>query len=65
MTIGITPKNEVLRVKSLKQPILHENIGYKNFSQLNFWRMHHMYKTLDMNKMNKPNNKHKSTTSAL
>ena len=24
MTIGITPKNEVLRVKSLKQPILQE-----------------------------------------
>ena len=24
MTIGITPKNEFLRVKSLKQPILQE-----------------------------------------
>ena len=24
MTIGITPKNEVLRIKSLKQPILQE-----------------------------------------
>ena len=34
MTIGITPKNEVLRVKSLKQPILQEIKEYSKIRKL-------------------------------